>query len=107
MLNAAVDDVRLADAAGNGVAAAVDLGDHAAGDMALLDMGRDLFQLEGRYELVVQEDALDVGEEYELLGLERFRYFSRCQVRIDVVGDPFLIDADGRDHRDEPVAVKG
>ena len=52
----------------------------------------------------VAVDAGDVGEVHELLGVERLGHRARDGVGVHVVGLTVVVDADGRDHRDQLLA---
>src|SRR5450830_998973 len=104
VLHAAVDDVGAGHAALQRLAHGRDLGDHAAGDaprglqrpevgeVALGD-GSDLAAL-------VLVHALDVGEEDDLLGVERGGDLPGDRVGVDVVGLAVLVGADAGHDRD-------
>ena len=103
----AVEDVGPVHAVAHGVDAALDLGDHPAGDRAVGDqrvelVGRRLAD-QARRVVDVAAQALDVGEVDELLGAERLGDRTGDRVGVDVVGLARLVGADRRDDRDELV----
>src|SRR3989344_1107688 len=107
VLHAPVDDVRGLDAAADGVERIIDLGQHAAVDGAIGDKVLDLRDGQTREQLAfLVQHAGGVGEQHELLGLERDRELAGHNVGVDVVGLAVLAHADGRDHRNEIAGVE-
>ena len=101
---AAVDDVDAGDALLDGLDAAVDLGDHAAGDGALVFERLDVLNVEVADDIAhldVVAQALDVGEDDELFRTERAGELARGGVAVDVVGVALPVGADGGDDGDE------
>lgn len=95
---AAVDDVDAGDALLDGLDAAVDLGDHAAGDGALVFERLDVLNVEVADDIAhldVVAQALDVGEDDELFRTERAGELARGGVAVDVVGVALPVGADG------------
>ncbi len=103
----AVEDVGAVHAVADGVGAAGDLGDHAAGDRAVGDelvefVGGGLADQAGGVGDVAAQ-ALDVGEVDQLLGAERLGDRAGDGVGVDVVRLTGLVAADRGDHGDELV----
>ena len=101
---AAVDDVDAGDALLDGLDAAVDLGDHAAGDGALVFERLDVLNVEVADDIAhldVVAQALDVGEDDELFRTERAGELARGGIAVDVVGVALPVGADGGDDGDE------
>ena len=101
---AAVDDVDAGDALLDGLDAAVDLGNHAAGDGALVFERLDVLNVEVADDVAhldVVAQALDVGEDDELFRAERAGELARGGVAVDVVGVALPVGADGGDDGDE------
>src|SRR5215472_12315770 len=103
----AVDDVRLLDAVVERLEAALDLGDHALGDDAAGDELARALVVEGRHHAAgLVMDAVDVGQQDELLGAQRFGDLAGDQVGVDVEGLAAVADADWRDDRDDGAAIE-
>ena len=105
--NPPVEDVRPTNSAANGVHAALDFGDHAAGDRSV---GHQPFKFVGcglsdqRSRIVDHSpQTFDVGEVDELLGAKRLGDRAGNRIGIDVEGLAFGVGADRRHNRDELV----
>ena len=102
-----VEDVRLADPGPHRVGTGLDLGDHAALHSPVAhdlvdDRGRGL--VDHRRGVVGHDpEPLDVGQEDQLLGLQRFRQRTGHRVGVDVVGLTGLVGPDRRHDGDQPL----
>src|SRR5208283_2753103 len=76
VFNPSVYDMRLAHPAVHRVETAFDFGNHAARDLAAVDISLNFFHIEGRCERILKKHALDVSEKYELLRPYGLRDFS-------------------------------
>ena len=104
MLYTAVDDVRLANAAGQGVEGALDLGNHPPLDDAVELHGIDLTRAQGAHHLAVcSPHALDVGEDDELPRMKRFGDFSSNRIGVHIERAPLGIDRHWGDDGDEAI----
>ena len=90
------------DPALNRFQSAADLRQHAAVDGAVGDQAVDLGGGQsGQHLALLVEQAGGVGQQHQLLGLQRLGHLAGHQIGVDVVGLAVRPDADRRDHRDE------
>ena len=95
---AAVDDVDARHALFDGLHAAVDLRDHAAGDRALVLERLDILDVQiadDIADLDVVAQALDIGEDHELFSAQRGSELARGGIAVDVEGVALTVGADG------------
>ena len=104
----AVEDVGRADPVADRPGTGASLRDHPAADRPRRHEAFQPVRVEPREEafrvLPVGADPGDVGEEDQLLRLERLGDRSGDGVGVDVVGLPALVRGDRGEHRDEPAA---
>ena len=107
MFDPTVDDLGSVDAALHRIESASHFGQHAAGDDAVLDQALYRLDVQRRDQLALPvEQAGGIGEEHQLLRLERLRELARHEIGVDVVGHAVVAHADRRDDRDEVAARK-
>jgi uncharacterized membrane protein len=97
-----VDDVHRTHAFTHGLQRGCETGLHAARDHVVANQrvafggGHDVDEL-----AVPAVDAVDIGHQHQLLGLERPGYLSGKMVRVDVIGRAVLANTDRHHHRNE------
>src|SRR5699024_790180 len=102
-----VDDVHGTHASGHGIQRTLYLGQHAAGDGAVVDQGLHLIRFQaGEQPALVVEHAGGVGQQHELFRIQHRSHFPGHQIGIDVVAAPVRADADGRDDGDEVIQLQ-
>ena len=104
MGNRAVDDEHAFDTGFDGVSAALDFGDHAAGNDAVIFQLTSLFEGDFREQrigiVLIFEDAIDIGHGKHTFRIEGAGNLGRCRIGVDVVGLTVGVGADSRNDRD-------